>query len=368
MKLRFVRATATAALLAMALSPIAGVAAPGESAYAAVSSASELSGTGYDISWPQCNAPYPASPAFGIVGVNAGIVFSPNPCLASEIAWAGGAKAGLYANTGNPGPALSKHWPAGQTTPRYCDPLNPDTAACAYDYGYNAAADSYGDAAAAFASLGLTESPAGGAWWLDVETSNSWRSDVSLNVADLQGATDYLVSVGVTAIGFYSTQYQWNVITGGTNAFAAYPSWVAGASDAQGARANCSGAAFTGGAVAMTQYVSAGFDRDISCSPPAVADFSLSVSPPSQSIRRGGTATYAVTVSPINGFGGSVALNVSGQPSNSIVTFTPNPATSSAILSVSTAPSGPKGSFTLTISGTSGTLRHTATAKLTVNK
>src|SRR5712691_9255677 len=113
---------------------------------------------GYDISWPQCGAAYPASPAFGIVGVNKGIVFSPNPCLASEVTWAGGSKAQLYANTGNPGPALSTHWPKGQTSPRFCDPANADTADCAFDYGYNAAADSYADAVAAFQSLGLATS------------------------------------------------------------------------------------------------------------------------------------------------------------------------------------------------------------------
>src|SRR5215211_4539236 len=53
---------------------------------------------GYDISWPQCGNPYPVNPAFGIVGVNRGIVFSPNPCLASEITWGGGARTQLYAN------------------------------------------------------------------------------------------------------------------------------------------------------------------------------------------------------------------------------------------------------------------------------
>ena len=115
---------------------------------------------GYDISWPQCSGTYPADPAFGIVGVNRGIVFSPNPCLASEISWAGGARAGLYANTANPGPTLSTHWPIGQTTPRYCDPNNTDTAECAFDYGYNAAADSYANAVSAFGALGLADSPA----------------------------------------------------------------------------------------------------------------------------------------------------------------------------------------------------------------
>jgi hypothetical protein len=55
---------------------------------------------GYDVSWPQCGVSYPINPGFGIVGVNKGIVFSPNPCLASEVTWAGGTSAALYANTG----------------------------------------------------------------------------------------------------------------------------------------------------------------------------------------------------------------------------------------------------------------------------
>ena len=224
--------------------------------------------SGYDISWPQCDSPYPADPVFGVVGVNRGIVFSPNPCLASELTWAGGANAGLYANTGNPGPALSTHWPTGQTSPRLCSAAAADTADCAYDYGYNAAADSYVDAISAFTTLGLTASPAGSAWWLDVETSNSWRSDVSLNVAALSGAVDFLGGVvHVASLGFYSTDYQWGVITGGTSAFNAYPSWVAGAGDAAGASANCAGSGFTGGGVELAQYQSGGFDADIRCSP-----------------------------------------------------------------------------------------------------
>jgi hypothetical protein len=221
---------------------------------------------GYDISWPQCGSAYPSNPAFGIVGVNRGIVFSPNPCLASEITWAGGTNAQLYANTGNPGPALSSHWPSGQTSPRWCDPSNTDTADCAFDYGYNAAADSYQDAVAAWSTLRLGGTPAGRAWWLDVETSNSWRSNVGLNVAALQGAASYFVSVArVAKLGIYSTQYQWNQITGGSTAFGAYHSWVAGVSSQKNAKSRCVGAGFTGGGVELAQYAFAGFDADLRC-------------------------------------------------------------------------------------------------------
>ncbi len=221
---------------------------------------------GYDISYPQCGAPYPANPAFGIVGVNGGRVFSVNPCLASQITWGGGAKTELYINTGNPGPGLSQFWPSGQTSPRFCDPANLDTADCAYDYGWNAAKQSWETAGQAYATLGLTASPAATAWWLDVETTNSWRSNTALNVAALQGEVDYLRSVGVTKLGFYSTTAQWGTITGGSRTFAAYPSWGAGASSEKAARQHCvSTPGFTGGRLAMVQFIVSGFDADIRC-------------------------------------------------------------------------------------------------------
>jgi hypothetical protein len=244
------------------------------SAVSAAPRADKTSTSGYDIGWPQCGAAYPSRPAFGIAGVNGGIVFSPNPCLASEIAWAGGPVAQLYANTGNPGPAISTHWPDRQLSPAACNPngtTNPadrDTTECAYDYGYNAAADSYNDAVQAFSSLNLAPAtPAGSTWWFDVETSNSWRSTVDLNVWALKGAVAYLSSVGVpnANIGFYSTQYQWNVITGGTLAFSSFASWVAGASSAREAGGKCIASGFTGGVVALAQYPSHGFDADLRC-------------------------------------------------------------------------------------------------------
>ena len=220
---------------------------------------------GYDISYPQCGAAFPSKPLFGIVGVNKGIVFSANPCLAAQVTWGGGTKAQLYANTGNPGPNLSSHWPNGQQTPRVCDAANPDTANCAYDYGWNAANDSYADAAAAYASLNLTGSPAAATWWLDVETSNSWRTTTSLNVAALQGEAAALAAKGVTKLGVYSTAYQWGVITGSTTAFSADPSWIAGASSLKNAQSRCTGPAFTGGKVALVQYPASGFDADVAC-------------------------------------------------------------------------------------------------------
>jgi hypothetical protein len=97
-----------------------------------------------------------------------------------------------------------------------------------------------------------------------------------------------------------------------------------------------------------------------------VADFSLSANPTSQSVRRGNTATYTVTVNKINGFAGSVTLSLTGQPSGSTVTFTPNSTTGTATLTVKTLFSSTRKTYTLTIKGVSGSLSHTTTAALTV--
>src|SRR5207253_3271014 len=145
--------------------------------------ATAASGVGYDISYPQCNGSFPSNPAFGIVGVNGGRPFTANPCVSAELSWAG-TNAGFYANTADPGPALSHHWPNGQTSPKQCNTASSpgsDTANCAYDYGWNAAADSYQDAVNAYVSLGWapagsTRTPVQNQWWLDVEIANSWES------------------------------------------------------------------------------------------------------------------------------------------------------------------------------------------------
>jgi Bacterial Ig-like domain (group 2) len=100
-----------------------------------------------------------------------------------------------------------------------------------------------------------------------------------------------------------------------------------------------------------------------------VADFSLSVAPTSVTIKRGSTATYTVTVTPVNGFTGSVSLSLTGAPSGSTATFTPNPtAGGSVTLTIKTAPNTGQRNYSLTINGVSGSLSHSATASLKVTK
>lgn len=239
----------------LAVVPTAAIAAPPSSAASAV---------GYDISYPQCPNDFPAAPAFGIVGVNNGIVFAANSCLAAEYAWARQsssttqARVQFYANTGNPGPALSSHWPTGQASPRVCD--GRWSVDCAYDYGWNAAADSFANASSLANSTAATVP-----WWLDVESANSWSTDRSTNIASLQGAVAYLNSVAVPGVGFYSNSSSWTSLVGSTTVFAAYPSWVAGARSAKDAKADCGRPSITGGQIKYAQYASGRYDADYPC-------------------------------------------------------------------------------------------------------
>jgi hypothetical protein len=102
--------------------------------------------------------------------------------------------------------------------------------------------------------------------------------------------------------------------------------------------------------------------------PAPAADFSLSVSPASQSVVRGRAGAYTVTLSPANGFTGSVALSATGLPTGASASFSPNPATSSSTVTVQTSGSTPLGGYTLTISGRSGFLSHSTTAILQVKR
>lgn len=227
---------------------------------------------GYDVSWPQCNDELPESPSFAIVGVNRGRTFSQNDCFVAQLEWAG-RDADVYLNTGNPGPKLSAFWPAGQDEPRECDTgtsRGEDTHNCAYLYGWNAAADGYARVLDAFIGLDWADAdadrvPGRATWWLDVETANSWRGDESLNVAALKGAVDYLESMDVAEVGFYSTPLLWWRVTRGTDAFEDYPAWHAGARDEAHARDRCDRDAFTGGELRMVQWVEGGVDTNVVC-------------------------------------------------------------------------------------------------------
>jgi len=96
------------------------------------------------------------------------------------------------------------------------------------------------------------------------------------------------------------------------------------------------------------------------------ADFLLSASPSSQSIKRGHSTSYTVTITPLNGFNSAVALTVAGLPAGAQASFNPSSTTSSSTLTVSTGRTTPSNTYTLTITGTAGSLSHSTNVTLTV--
>jgi hypothetical protein len=100
-----------------------------------------------------------------------------------------------------------------------------------------------------------------------------------------------------------------------------------------------------------------------------VSDFSLSRTPSSRTVAPGGSTTYTATVTPVNGFTGTVAFSVTGLPSGATAVFNPASVTTSGstTMSVSTTAATPRGTYTLIIRGASGPRVRTINATLIVN-
>lgn len=202
---------------------------------------------GVDVSYPNCRARISGA-AFGIVGVNGGKSFSPNPCLKDEASKF--KNLSLYINTGYPGQSYGIKY---QSYPNSCSEV--DLNCLAYNYGYNAAEYAY--------NYSLESGVQSSTWWLDVETMNSWTADFNQNKQSLIGQEYYLRSHGVTTVGIYSTTYQWGQITGGWQNN--LPSWGATTwRTASQAATFCKGHEFTGGPSYLMQFLGK-LDQNVAC-------------------------------------------------------------------------------------------------------
>jgi subtilisin family serine protease len=103
---------------------------------------------------------------------------------------------------------------------------------------------------------------------------------------------------------------------------------------------------------------------------PAPPDFSLTASPSSASTLAGASVTYAVSAGSVGGFAGDIALSLSGLTgSQATWTFSPSTMTSDAPaseLTVTPVASIAPGTYSLTITGTSGSITHTVSVTLVV--
>ena len=99
----------------------------------------------------------------------------------------------------------------------------------------------------------------------------------------------------------------------------------------------------------------------------ATADFGLAATPSSVSSGAGGSATSAISVTAQNGFAGSVALSTSGLPAGASSSFSAPSATPGQASTLTLAAgSAAAGTYVVTVTGTSGTLSHSASVSWTI--
>src|SRR5207245_5089908 len=105
------------------------------------------------------------------------------------------------------------------------------------------------------------------------------------------------------------------------------------------------------------------------CGAPPTPDFTISATPSSQSIIQGGSTSYTVSVSALNGFSGVVSLTTTGFGNGASNALNPTSVTGSgtSTLNVTTTSSADMGSFPITITGTSVSLTHSTSVTLVVN-
>ena len=109
---------------------------------------------------------------------------------------------------------------------------------------------------------------------------------------------------------------------------------------------------------------------DLVVNAPSTPDFSLSATPASQTVAHGNGTSYALSLTPSNGFAGGVTLSLYPLPAGVNATFNTNPVpggSGSSTLSVTTTSSTAPGTYTLIITGTSGSLTKSAIVTLVVN-
>ena len=122
-----------------------------------------------------------------------------------------------------------------------------------------------------------------------------------------------------------------------------------------GLAAGGSGGATSGNGIFTAQYV-------LTPAASTTPDFSLSASPTSLTVALGASGTSTITVTPKNGFNGTVAFSASGLPTGVTASFS-----TAGMMTLSASSTAAAGTSTVTVTGTSGTLSHTTTVALTVS-
>jgi Pro-kumamolisin, activation domain/IPT/TIG domain len=127
--------------------------------------------------------------------------------------------------------------------------------------------------------------------------------------------------------------------------------------------------AATAGTVTVTVSGSSGSQTattTISLTVNGAPNFALAASPTTVSLTQGSSGTSAITITPQNGFTGNVSLRATGMPSGVNAFLTPPSTMGASMLNLAASSTASTGGFTITVTGTSGSLTHTTSVTLTV--
>jgi subtilase family serine protease len=97
-----------------------------------------------------------------------------------------------------------------------------------------------------------------------------------------------------------------------------------------------------------------------------VPSFSLTANPSSLSVEQGNTGTSTITVTPYDGFSGNVTLSASNLPSGVTAAFNPNPIATTSTLTLTVGSSTATGTYSIGISGVSGSVSNQTSISLKV--
>ena len=179
-------------------------------------------------------------------------------------------------------------------------------------------------------------------------TATAGNGQVQLGWSASPGATSYNVKRSTTSSGPYATagsasgtSFTNTGLTNGTLYF-----FVVTAVNAAGESAN---------------------SLEVSARPQLPAGFTLSASPSSLTLARGGSASSTVTIARTGGFSAGVAFTASGLPSGVSASFSPASTTGgSTMLMLAASSTAAAGTATVTVTGNGGGLSRTTTVSLTV--
>ncbi len=221
---------------------------------------------GADISWPQCpkgmgikyketlGAPMPTDAArFVIIGLTNGPSFTPNPCLADQVAWARQRRMLTAAYAVVSWPHQGRVDELGSKGPHDSSRLGQ-----LRNVGYQAAAYTVGQMRRA----GLLSPIV----WLDVEPVGhfEWEGTVEEQAAVVSGSVRGYRDAGLR-VGLYSTPAMYRAIAGGLKL--RVPEWrAAGQTSMREALSRCGRDwSIAGGPGVFGQWVEAGRDRNVTC-------------------------------------------------------------------------------------------------------